>query len=101
MEERDKRILLFVAHQGEIPLKDLEQWISETWGITTTGAWFIVRRLVRGGYLRYRRHRHKIYVELHPDFIAFITQIYSSLFNRQPHRIRYQESKRRHTEEGG
>ena len=93
MEERDLRIIQFVAERGEVSLRELEDWIMTTWNLSIRGAWYIVRRLVKKRVLRYRRHMRRIYVELHPDFIALITRLYSLIFSKQPHRVRYRESR--------
>ena len=93
MDERDLKVIQFVAERGEVPLRELEDWIASTWRISIDAAWRIVRRLVKRRVLRYRRHARRIYVELHPEFVALITHIYSLVFSRQPHRVRYQETK--------
>ena len=89
--DRDREVVLYVARRGLITLRELEDWISSRWGVGRRAAWRVVRRLVRRRVLRYRRSRHTIWVELHPELLSLVAQIYGSYLTSFPDRVRYHE----------
>jgi len=99
VNDRDWEIVRFVARQGFVKLRELEDWIARRWNVGIRGAWRIVDRLVKQRVLRRRRISRALWVELHPEFIAMISEVYAYILGRSPHRARYFERRIEETEE--
>ena len=93
ISERDMEIIRFVAKRGSVSLKDLENFIMSKWNVSIKTANRIVNRLAKAGVLRRRRIDKHLWVELHPQFLSFVVEIYSYTLQKRDYRIRYLEDK--------
>ena len=93
LSERDTEIVRIIASQRFVKLKDLEDYLMEKYNIGLRGAYKCIKQLVDRRILKFSRLNHTIYVELHPDFLGFIVEIYNLALSSQADKIRYHKQK--------
>ena len=86
MNERDIDVIRFVMQKNVIRLRDLEDYISQKYGIGIKASYSIIKRLIDKEIFKVSRTNRTIFIEPHPKFLRLIVEFYSYI---SPERARY------------
>jgi len=92
LSDRDLDIIKYVARNGGVYYSDLVKYVSQKYGIGSKAVSKIVNRLVEDRILWRRRVDNKLFIDIDPNFISFIVEMYA-LLTKLRHRIKYHERK--------
>jgi len=92
LSDRDLDIIKYVARSGGVYYSDLVKYVSQKYGIGSKAVSNIVNRLVDDRILWRRRVDNKLFIDIDPNFISFIVEMYA-LLTKLRHRIKYHERK--------